>query len=59
MAHITNEKECELADSEVTRLIEVCHQSGLTYWQILDIFLRKVVDLHLMASAEYKLKGGK
>ncbi len=58
MAHIINGKY-ELADREVTRLIDVCHKQGLNYWQILDIFLRKVCDLHLMASAEYRMKGGK
>lgn len=48
----------ELAESEVERLIEVAHCQGLTYWQILDIFLRTACDLHIQASAEYFAKGG-
>ncbi len=47
--------QLELAESEVVRLIDVAHRQGLNYWQILDIFLRACVNLHLQASTEYML----
>ncbi len=51
-------EQIELAESEVATLIEVAHRQGLNYWEILDIFLRAVVDLHVKASAEYQLRQG-
>jgi len=45
-----------LAETEVARLTEIMHRQGLTYWQILDIFLRASVKAHCQASAEYRMK---
>ncbi len=58
MGKIAEAESLELAESETARLIDVCHSSGLTYWDILNIFLRAVLDLHLKASIEYRTKGG-
>lgn len=49
-------EQLSMAETQVARLIEVAHRQGLNYWQILDIFLRAVCDLHLKASAEYWVK---
>ena len=49
--------ELDLAESEVTRLIDVAHKQ-LNYWEILDIFLKACVTLHIQASAEYRMEGG-
>ncbi len=48
--------EIDLAESQVATLIDVCHRSGLNYWEIMDIFLKATCDLHLKASAEYQIK---
>ena len=45
----------ELAESEVARLIEVCHKQ-LNYWQILRILLIASQDLYIKAEIEYKSK---
>ncbi len=50
--------EIDLAESEVARLIEVCKKQGLNSWELLNIFQRACVTLHLQASAEYRVKGG-
>ena len=49
----------ELAETEVARLIEVCHRQGLSYWQILRLFLLACHNLYIQTDAEYWLKGGK
>lgn len=51
--------EIDLAESEVARLIEVALKQGLNSWELLDIFLRACVSLHLRASCDYRVKGGK
>jgi len=48
----------ELLESELDFLVNKAHKSGLNYWQILDIFLRACVTLHLQATSEYRVKGG-
>ncbi len=50
--------EIDLAESEVARLIEVAKKQGLNSWELLDIFLRACVNLHIQASCEYRIKGG-
>ncbi len=50
--------EIDLAESEVARLVEVAKRQGLNSWELLDIFLRACVTLHLQASADYRIKGG-
>ncbi len=52
---ITRMDKIELAESEVARLIEVARKQGLNSWELLDIFLRACVDLHIQASCEYRL----
>lgn len=49
----------EEAERQVEILIESYRKRGLNYWQLEDIFLRATCDLHLKASAEYQMKGGK
>ncbi len=56
MDRVEETEALEIAEAEVTRLIEVCHKQGVNYWQILDIFLRATCDLHLKASVEYQSK---
>ncbi len=51
-------EQIDLAESQVATLIDVCHKQGLNYWEILNIFIRALCDLHLKASAEYRIKGG-
>jgi len=46
----------EMFETDLDRLIMVGHKEGLNYWQLLDIFLRACVQLHLEASAEYQMK---
>jgi hypothetical protein len=45
----------DLVESEVARLVDVAHKQGLNSWELLDIFLRACVTLHLQASAEYRI----
>ena len=40
----------DLAESEVARLVEVCKRQGLNSWELLDIFLKACVTLHIQAS---------
>lgn len=47
-----------LAETEVDKLIMVCHRQGLNYWQILKIFLDRCQILQMRADAEYYLKRG-
>jgi hypothetical protein len=49
----------KLADKELEFIIQKAHNSGLNYWQILKIFLRKVEMLVMLADTEYWLKGGR
>ena len=51
-----NAETLELAELEVARLVEVCHHSGLTYWEILGIFLDYCQKLLIQADAEYYMK---
>ncbi len=49
-------EQIDLTESDVARLIEVAHKAGLSYWEILDVFLKAVCDLHFKASVEYQVK---
>ena len=55
---VENCEAIELTQSEVARLIEIAHREGLTDWQLLDIFLKACVALHMQGTNEYGLKGG-
>ncbi len=48
----------DLAESEIAFLITKAHNSGLNSWELLDIFLKACVDLHIQASCEYRMKEG-
>ncbi len=55
---MTTPEQLDLAESEIAFLITKAHNSGLNYWQILDIFLRATCDLHIKASTEYQIRQG-
>ena len=50
--------EIDLVEDEIAFLITKAHNSGLNSWELLDIFLRACVNLHLRATCEYYIKGG-
>ncbi len=52
-------EQFDLTEEQFDRLILVSIESGLNSWELLDILLRKCVDLHLRASCEYRVKGGR
>jgi len=45
----------ELAEEQVARLIKVCHKNGLTYREILRIFLIACQDLFINEEVEVNL----
>ncbi len=49
----------EQASLELDELIHDLHHAGLTYWEILGEFFRKLECLYIQAQAEYYSKGGK
>ena len=48
----------ELAETELARLIGVMHKQGLSYHQILRIFLIASNDIYIQMDAENWLKEG-
>jgi len=46
----------ELAETEIARLIEVIHRQGLSYHQILRLFLLATHNLDIQADAENWMK---
>ena len=54
-----NADTIELAETEINRLVGVIHSQGLSYWQILRLFLLACQNLYIQADTDYWLKGGK
>jgi hypothetical protein len=48
-------EQIDLLETDVARLIQVAHKS-LNYWDIMDVFLKAVCDLHFKASVEYQVR---
>lgn len=48
----------ELFELDVDRLINVGHNQGLNYFQLLKVFLSHCVQLQMQAEMEYFAKGG-
>ena len=48
----------ELFEVDIDRLITVGHKQGLSYFQILKVFLSRCVQLQMQADMEYYAKGG-
>ena len=55
---INNARATELFEVDIDRLISVGRKQGLSYWQILKVFLACCVTLQMQADVEYYLKGG-
>jgi len=53
---MTDTEALKLAELEVERLIEVCHKSGLNYWQILKILLNCCCQLQMKDDMEWRMK---
>ena len=48
----------ELAETEIARLVNVIHKQGLSYRQILRLFLLACRDIYLQADADEWLRQG-
>ena len=56
---IDNAYLLEKFELELWNLIEIKHNVGLTYWEILRILIDAIQKVFIKSSAEYLSKGGK
>jgi len=58
MSIIDDANNLELFREELAFLINKAHNVGINYWLLLGEVLKMAAELYLMASAEYRVKGG-